>query len=363
VISKKMLSLLTAATLSGGVAATTAVVAPSVIASEQTMAEQYEPYYEPITNQGGETEYARLHSDLPLPSQTQVFFTDYPSGTGREKGITFTLIDWSTLGAIYFRDLGLGGSIPPGGATVEPRVTIIYPDGSAEIISASLTLIPLHKVSYDVRYGSPEISPGSSETFPVLSEIPSGSKISIVSLPEVAELRSAGWNFGVLDNGDLKVTAPENAQGMVTLQFLVVYPDGTQELSSTTVQVTPKDSELYEVTYGGVDVTGGDTVTASPTETDLPVGTRITLGENTALTAAGWGLEVTADGELTATAPTDADGTVEIALTVTYPDGTSEETTATITATPAPTDDEDDEDDQPVVPNRPKAGGSSFGSS
>lgn len=69
---------------------------------------------------------------------------------------------------------------------------------------------------------------------------------------------------------------------------------------------------------------------------------------------------------------TRSDGTVEIVLTVTYPDGTTEPATAKVTATPAPEDKEDDEapkgkeddeGDQPVVPNRLEAGGSSFGSS
>lgn len=76
--------------------------------------------------------------------------------------------------------------------------------------------------------------------------------------------------------------------------------------------------------------------------------------------------------------PDDADGTVEIALTVTYSDGTSEPTTARVTATPAPPQDvEPGQDDtepenpttetpkpsDPGTPSRPKAGGSSFGSS
>jgi hypothetical protein len=355
VISKKMLSLLTAVTLSGGVAATTAVVAPSVIASEQTMAEQYEPYYEDVVGQGESLGfYARLKSDSPLPAGTRFLLEGK-----REDGISYFL-STSNDGDIYF---SRGGGLPATGATVYPRVTVLYPDGSAEEIVASITLIPPHADSYSVGYGDVEVAPDSSEDFQLQRQVPTGTRISVLNLPNVTELTNTGWAFAFSEDGNFSVSSPENAEGPFTLQLLVEYPDGTSETSSVTINVVSPQNELHEVTYRGVDVTGGDTVTASPTETDLPAGTRITLADNTALTAAGWDLEVTADGELTATAPNDADGTVEIALTVTYPDGTTEETTAKVAATPAPTDDEDDEDDQSVDPNRPKAGGSSFGSS
>ena len=81
---------------------------------------------------------------------------------------------------------------------------------------------------------------------------------------------------------------------------------------------------------------GDNSTYISPTETDLPAGTVISLADNTDLTAAGWALDVTADGRLKVTPPEDADGTVQIALTVTYPDGTTEPAIAQVAAIPAP---------------------------
>lgn len=160
----------------------------------------------------------------------------------------------------------------------------------------------------------------------------------------------------------MAIEIPLGANGLHTFPLVVSYPDGTRESSSLTVSAVPipADSERHQVTYRASDVTGGESVTVSPTETNLPTDILITLADNTGLTANGWTLDVTADGKLTATAPDDADGIIEIALTVTYPDGSTEPATAQITATPAPTD---DESEQPITPSRPKAGGSSSGSS
>lgn len=367
-ISKKMMSLLTAVAVSGGAVAT-AVVAPAVIASEQTMAEQYEPYYEDTVGQGDSNSfYARLKSDLPLPAGTKTLLEG-----GRENGISYFL-STSGDGDIYFSN---SWGIPATGATIRPTVTVIYPDGSAEEISALITLIPPHYDSYSVDYGHVEISPAASATFQLQNEVPPNTEISLLNLPNVTELSNAGWTFSVTEEGYFSVSSPENADGPVALQLFVEYPDGTFETSSVTVNVIPPHAETYSVSYGATAVMGGESLTVTPDQVDLPDGTEITLGDNPELTTNGWDLDVTADGELTATAPAEADGTFTIALTVTYPDGTSEATTAQVIATPAPKDAEPGLDDtepgnpatetpkpsDPGIPSRPQVGGSSFGSS
>lgn len=158
----------------------------------------------------------------------------------------------------------------------------------------------------------------------------------------------------------------------------MTYPDGTSEPTSITITVIPAALvELHDVTYGVTAVMGGESLAVTPGQVDLPAGTEITLGDNSELIAEGWVLDVTADDELTATAPATADGAVAIALTVTYPDGTTEATTAEVAATPAPKHSEPGGDDtepenpttetpkpsDPGIPSRPQAGGSSFGSS
>ncbi|MGP6174073.1 YPDG domain-containing protein [Corynebacterium sp. A21] len=365
-ISKKMLSLLTAAAVSGGAIATAAVVSPTVIAAEQTMAEQYEPYYKDVVGHSRIINSAYLYSATGLPAGTKFLLTDHTDANyGVEKGLYVALSE-SGDGSLAFTDWSFSNiTVPPTGTTITPRITVIYPDGSAEIITAKLTYIPPQNDSYSVEYPAMKIAPGETTiTQPLATNLPEDIKISLVNLPELGNLRTAGWTLDMAQDGTLTIAAPEDAEGEVTLPILVTYSDGTSESSSAIVSVEakPLDAELHDVTYAAATLTGGKSVTITPKETTLPEGTTITLADNAALITAGWTFQVTTAGELTATAPADADGAVQINLTVTYPDGTTEPTGTNITAKAKAVEDPKDEDPNPI--EKPiKAGGSSFGSS
>ncbi|AIT62145.1 hypothetical protein CDOO_01010 [Corynebacterium doosanense CAU 212 = DSM 45436] len=334
------------------------------------MADQYAPHYVETTQRAETSFRVPLVSGEPLPTGTNftLLGTNASGGTKIEDGLIVHM--WRNS-EIWVQRSNYGDVWTTEGRTTSVEILVTYPDGSSEIVETEVTFIPEDNMIYSPTYPHIEVAAGESLDIDVESaqSLPEGVTFQLTNSTAIDNLIAAGWDISIQPSGQLSIQAPDGAAAS-SFKILVVarYPDGTSDLIEIPVTVTepqPRDSELYEVTYGDVAVIGGGSVTASPAETDLPAGTRITLGDNTALTAAGWTLKVTADGELTATAPNDVDGTVEIALTVTYPDGTTEPATAKVAATPAPQDDEDDEDkdDQPIVPNRPKTGGSSFGSS
>ncbi|HJG43319.1 Rib/alpha-like domain-containing protein [Corynebacterium phoceense] len=367
-ISKKMLSLLTAVAMGSGIVATAAVAAPSVVASEQTMADQYEPRYVETTQRAETSFRVPLTSDEPLPQGTTftLLGINVAGYMKIEDGLIVHL--WGTSG-LWVQISGSVAGVTPEGRTTSAEILVTYPDGSSEIVETEVTFIPQDEMVYSPTYPPIEVVAGASQDVDVESDkpLPEGVRFQLTNSTAINNFIAEGWEIAVQPSGMISIKAPAGApENSFRILVVAMYADGTSDLVEIPVTVTepqPIHNETYEVTYGDADVTGGEAVTVSPTETDLPAGTRITLADNTALSAAGWTLEVTAGGELTATAPNDADGTVEIALTVTYPDGTTEPTTAEVTATPAPKDEKDGEDDQPVAPNRPQAGGSSLGSS
>lgn len=85
--SKKLLSVLTAVALSGGAVTTTAIVSPSIVSAAETMADQYDPFYDDTT--------IRAVPRAPL----------YPQGEKRlPSGTTFSLFDSTSYSPEVFSD-------------------------------------------------------------------------------------------------------------------------------------------------------------------------------------------------------------------------------------------------------------------
>ena len=85
--SKKLLSVLTAVALSGGAVTTTAIVSPSIVSAAETMADQYDPFYD----------------DTTIRAVPRVLL--YPQGEKRlPSGTTFSLFDSTSYSPEVFSD-------------------------------------------------------------------------------------------------------------------------------------------------------------------------------------------------------------------------------------------------------------------
>ncbi|QDQ21786.1 hypothetical protein FOY32_04285 [Corynebacterium glutamicum] len=85
--SKKLLSVLTAVALSGGAVTTTAIVSPSIVSAAETMADQYDPFYD----------------DTTIRAVPWVLL--YPQGEKRlPSGTTFSLFDSTSYSPEVFSD-------------------------------------------------------------------------------------------------------------------------------------------------------------------------------------------------------------------------------------------------------------------
>ena len=85
--SKKLLSVLTAVALSGGAVTTTAIVSPSIVSAAETMADQYDPFYDDTTVRA--VPWAKL----------------YPQDKkGLPAGTTFSLFDSTSFNPNVFSD-------------------------------------------------------------------------------------------------------------------------------------------------------------------------------------------------------------------------------------------------------------------
>ncbi|MDK7142978.1 YPDG domain-containing protein [Gleimia europaea] len=171
------------------------------------------------------------------------------------------------------------------------------------------------------------------------------------------------------NTGEIKVTIPEDATpgDKITVPVVVTYPDGTKDNVDVTVTVEQpdqpevKDNEKYEPEYnGGSGEPGTDVTVDKPVfkdgdgnEVTPPEGTKFTPGEDTPD-------GVTIDentGEIKVTIPEDAKpgDKIEVPVVVTYPDGSTDEVTVTITVT--------EKDATPVTPGEPTEHNPSLGAS
>lgn len=332
--SKKLLSLLTAAALSGGVITTAAVVTPSVVSAAETMADQYQPYFSPTQGHtSSRMSYAYLRSSANLPAGTE-FYLQNSADYGVQEGIYYT-ISGQNIAFTKWSGPGLKPMLATG-TTIDVPVTVIYPDNSAEVITATLTLTPPNAEGYEVYY-EVLVEQGTTETFtPSGPKLPNGTSVSVINNPDVAALRNSGWEFINGANATLTVSAPADASGSVSLPLRISYPDGTGELTTVHIDVAatnPPQSETYDVVYQATVLTAGDATTITPDTPGLPAGTTITLVEDLYLENlrnTGWVVNVDTQGALGISAPINASGATTVSLLVLYPDGTQELTFAQI---------------------------------
>ncbi|MGI3316632.1 Rib/alpha-like domain-containing protein [Staphylococcus chromogenes] len=246
----------------------------------------YEPTSTPIDkNYGSATSEADVVSAVTVPN--------FPT-TGDQP--TITVDDPTTL----------PDGQTPGNYNVP--VTVTYPDGSQDHISVPITVGPTEASTYQPTATAVETPFGTPTT---ADEV-----IGNVTIPEYPMTGEQP----VITVDDPTTLPDGQTAGNYTVPVTVTYPDGSQDHITVPVTVTPSQASTYNPTAGVVNnpygtptteaqVTSEVTVTGYPSTGPQPV---ITVDNPAALP----------DGSVT--------GTVDVPVTITYPDGSVDHVTVSV---------------------------------
>jgi len=196
-------------------------------------------------------------------------------------------------------------TIPEGTQPGEGTVTI--KNGDKTVGTTTITVADKPKFESD----DPTVVPGGEVTIPNNgADVPEGTKVTTEG-PGTATIN---------ENGDLVVTADENAEPGDKITVTVTYPDGTKD--TITVTVKDKAPDLQDTT-------------GQPGAKQIPVdnkGGKLPDGA-TAVVTEGPGKAEIKDGEVVVTPNPNAEPGNEIKVTVTYPDADGNTVTKEITVT------------------------------
>ncbi|WOH94415.1 YPDG domain-containing protein [Corynebacterium urealyticum] len=253
-------------------------------------------------------------------------------------------------------------TIPEGanpGDEIKVPVVVTYPDGTKDNVEVTVTVTEKDNGVYEPGYEDGSGQPGDDVKIdkPVFKD----NNDEETTPPEGTKFEKgegAPGGVTVNEDGSVKVTIPEDAEPgtKIEVPVVVTYPDGSTDEVTVTVTVDEpeapvvKDNEKYEPGYEDGSGKPGEDVTVPAPEfkdkdgqpTEAPDGTTFGPGENTP-----GGVTVNEDGSVKVTIPEDAEpGTkIEVPVVVTYPDGSTDEVTVTVTV---------DEPEAPVVKDNEK---------
>ncbi|WP_460499481.1 Rib/alpha-like domain-containing protein, partial [Corynebacterium faecale] len=344
--SRRMWSLLTAAALSGGVI-TFANVTPPIVAAAETMADQYQPYYDDSAVRAVPWVYLSPESETGLPYGTTFSLFDhesYDSTVFSEGAVMVSLSPDNGQLRVWFNSLMTPN---PGITTTSFRMAAHYPDGSSEIFRVTLNLIPEDTHAHDAAYPDAYVRVGSrAEVVPFIrnhygAQFPDGTSFSMTGYYEVDDRRAEGWTIE-LDSasGVLTVEIPEGApESSVEVPVVVTYPDGSKDNISTTVFAEgPDDAELYTPSFEMMTVQAGTTGTTDSLAAGLPSDTGFYLSDLGPLSSffdAGGSISISWDGSFTIDVPAIWTEDLAIPLFVLFPDGSSTTSNLEIDVIPA----------------------------
>ena len=207
------------------------------------------------------------------------------------------------------------------GDVIEGKVTVTYPDGTTDEVPVKVTV---SKTPDNITY-SPEAKDQTVEqgTKPKAED-------SIGNKDDLPKDSTYTWKK------EPDTATPGEKEGVVE----VTYPDGSKDEVPVKVTVTPKktpDNENYQPEYPSATGKPGDSVTLEPkdkTGKQIPDGTKYKVKD---------GSDITVDentGKATVKIPADKKpgDVIEGKVTVTYPDGTTDEVPVKVTVKEKPTD-------------------------
>ncbi|SDL85008.1 Rib/alpha/Esp surface antigen repeat-containing protein [Corynebacterium mycetoides] len=233
---------------------------------------------------------------------------------------------WVTVNADGSLSVSPGFALQPGDYTVP--VLVEYPDGSSEIIAASVTVTPSTATSTDVNGMTPSATQGVTTTTGPQTDA-AGNTLPSETTYEPGP-KKPSW-VTVNPDGGLTVTPPANADpGDYTFDVAITYPDGSTDTVTHTVTVVTSQSNTFAPELETRSVDWGATATipapADPAQGALPDGTTFTEGAD----FPDWAT-LNPDGSITVSPDnTVPDQGYTLEVVANYPDGTSDTITTTV---------------------------------
>ena len=212
------------------------------------------------------------------------------------------------------------------GDKVTGKITVTYPDGSTEEVPVTVTVTNRDKDDYTPKYEDGSGKPGTNVEIPLTEE-------NKKDIPEKTKFESDTPEIKVDDKGKVTVTIPKdkNPGDKITGKITVTYPDGSTEEVPVTVTVTNRDKDDYTPKYEDGSGKPGTKVEIPLKEEngkDIPVNTTYVSDQPGVI-------DVDDKGKVTVTIPKDKNPGDKVTgkITVTYPDGSTEEVPVTVTVT------------------------------
>ncbi|MGJ4070682.1 G5 domain-containing protein [Corynebacterium macclintockiae] len=230
-------------------------------------------------------------------------------------------------------------ALPGSSADIPVRVT--YKDGSSDKTIATVVVVAEMRQVYEAQYMLQTTTPGGVIT----SDITDESKIPERDLAKDPSQRYKvpsdvdGWKVSVDENGVVTATAPKDARpgDGVSVPVTVTYHDGSTDTVYAPFNVKENQKDISEPTYPVESTKPGTEVKRPVTRDGAPDGTTFSFGMDgdkpkTEDTVDGWTYKIDPNsGEVSVTPPADSKpGDKHVHnVTVTYPDGSTDETPVT----------------------------------
>ncbi len=230
-------------------------------------------------------------------------------------------------------------ALPGSSADIPVRVT--YKDGSSDKTIATVVVVAEMRQVYEAQYMLQTTTPGGVIT----SDITDESKIPERDLAKDPSQRYKvpsdvdGWKVSVDENGVVTATAPKDARpgDGVSVPVTVTYHDGSTDTVYAPFNVKENQKDISEPTYPVESTKPGTEVKRPVTRDGAPEGTTFSFGMDgdepkTEDKVDGWTYKIDPKtGEVSVTPPTGSKpGDKHVHnVTVTYPDGSTDETPVT----------------------------------
>ncbi|GLB63624.1 hypothetical protein NCCP2495_15030 [Dietzia sp. NCCP-2495] len=295
------------------------------------VADSYTPAYASGSTQPGVAVTLPQTGDAALPADAQCS-VGYPAS-------------WN---ATFGDNCDLTVTPPAGTAPGEypSFVTVTYSDGSTDVVPVVVTVTA---APTDAQDNTPGYGPGVGDAGTPI-DVPQTGDASLPGGTECAHSFPAGWTVTFDDNCNMTVTPPaDTPAGDYPGTVTITYPDDSVDTVPVAITVLapdadPTDAQENTPAYGPGSGQAGTPISVPQTgDASLPTGTECSVGY-----ADEWGATFDENCNLTVTAPVGtAPGEYPSTVTVTYPDGSSEQVPVTITVLAPDADPTDAQENDP----------------